>query len=222
MELAELPTVNPLDRFLKVGDAPSLRPRLKNPLRHPHRLAQLLAKRDGDAAWLFTIDILACLRCQDGSSCVPAIPGCDEDRVDVFAVEQFPKIPVELAVTIGVVLIHELLPSIAPFALHVSNRYTTHVLEREHRLEIVGTTWANSDDPQLNPIAGGRAAWPSQHMARDDSGRRRSKQAIGQKSSTRRVVGGMHVGVPVAEVLKLRFFGPILAFDEMVLVLDAS
>ena len=87
---------------------------------------------------------------------MPAIAGGDQDCVDVFAVEQFSKVRVELAVLVVVKTIDELFSSLPPGGLDIGDRHTSHVVKRQHGFNVVSATRSDADDSKLDLRVG---AW---------------------------------------------------------------
>ena len=87
---------------------------------------------------------------------MPAIAGGDQDCVDVFAVEKFSKVRVELAVLVVVKAIDELFSGIPPGGLDIGDRHTSHVVKGQHGFNVVGATRSDTDDSKLDLLVG---AW---------------------------------------------------------------
>jgi hypothetical protein len=66
---------------------------------HLHQLARFLLRFDQHyalggivAAWLFDVDMLACLNARDGHRRVPVVGRCDGDRIDFFQREEVAEV----------------------------------------------------------------------------------------------------------------------------------
>ena len=113
MKLSEFSGVRPIDGLLKVGNTAPLSARLEDATMFVHRVGQLLAQLDCDAARFFTVNIFASFGGQDRCRSVPAISRRDQHGVDVFPVEKLTEIMVQFAAGVAVVIIDQFLACVS-------------------------------------------------------------------------------------------------------------
>jgi hypothetical protein len=87
---------------------------------------------------------------------MPAIPGSDQDCVDILAIEKFAKVRVELAVLVVVEAIDELFTGISAGCLDIGDRHASHVGKWQHGFDIVSASGSDADDSELDLLVG---AW---------------------------------------------------------------
>ncbi len=146
-----------LDGLLEIRHAASLRSGLKHAPCPLYRLGQLLTQPNRDPARLFAIDIFASLGSQDRGRSMPTVARTDQHRIDLFAIEQLAKVPMQLAIGVLIGPIDQRLGCLATTGLHIGNRNAAHIAKRQHRLEVVRRPRADTNDTQMNPLAGGVA-----------------------------------------------------------------
>ena len=154
--------------LLKIGDAAALRSGLKDPSGPLHRIGQLLAIRDRQAAGLFAVNVLAGLGRHHRCGGMPAIAGRDQHGVDVLAVEQLAEVAIEFAVLVSIVFVDQSLARIAAARLHVGDRDAPHVGQTKHRLQVVRAAGTDADHPERDSSRWARRAVPAQDVRRHD------------------------------------------------------
>jgi hypothetical protein len=154
LEFPELATVSPFDCLLKVCNASSLGARLEDSFVTVHRIGELLASPDGDAAWLLAVDIFASFGGEDGGSRVPAIARGDKYGIDIFAREQLAQIAIEDTVLIAVGFIDQFLTRFTSRSLHIRDRDAADILHGKDSSEVVFASRSDPDDAQLDAIIG--------------------------------------------------------------------
>ena len=87
---------------------------------------------------------------------MPAIPGSDQDCVDILAIEKFAKVRVELAVLVVVEAIDELFTGISAGCLDIGDSHASHVGKWQHGFDIVSASGSDADDSELDLLVG---AW---------------------------------------------------------------
>ena len=153
-----------LHSLLEVRHAAALRSCLKNSARGFHGVGQLLAQFDRQTARLFAVNVFTSLSRQHRSGGMPAISGGNQDGVDIFAIEQFTEVPVELAVRAAIMLVDKCLSGITTAGLHVGDRNALHVGKSQHRLKVISTSRADTDDAQSDFFAGSNGTITTKHM----------------------------------------------------------
>ncbi len=176
VELAELAAVGQPDGRLEVRHAAPLGAGLEDAAGALHGVGQAPAGGDGQAARLFTVDVLAGLRREDRRRGVPAVAGRDEDGVDVLAREHIAQVAEEGAIRVAVVPVDQGLAGLPAAGLDVADGDTLHVGEGEHALEVVGAAWADPDDAERDLLAGRHGA-PATHGPSGDDRRKRERRA---------------------------------------------
>ena len=170
VEFAETTFAGELHGVLHERHAAPLRARLEDAARAMHRLGDLLAVADRQAARLLAIDVLARLGRQDRGGGVPPVARGDQDGVDVAAGEQFPQVAVEHAIGVAVVFVHECLALVTPACLHVGDRHAVDVGETEHRGEHIGAPRPDADHAERDLLARGHGAVEAKDAGGDDHG----------------------------------------------------
>ena len=169
MDLAELPAVGQFDGRLEVGDAAPLRAGLEHAAGALHRVGQVLAVGDGQAAGLLAVDVLAGLGRQRSTPARASGRRWRSGRRRYPSREQLAEVAVEHAIVVPVMLDRRaLLP--ASRRLAWTSQMATHCTSGsgEHALEVIGATRADADDAERDLLARRHRALPSQRPRRDD------------------------------------------------------
>jgi hypothetical protein len=155
------------DRLLEIGNASALRACLEDPFRPLHRFCESLAEFDGKPTGLFAVHVFARFGCQHGCGRMPPIACSNEDRVDIFAIQQLAKVTVEFAVVVFVLFIYKLFTSVAAAGLHIRDSDALHIRELENRAEIIRTARPDSNDPECDFVVRSNCSTSSKNVGRD-------------------------------------------------------
>ena len=116
--------LNSLD---KVRYAPPLRSCLKDSPRFCKRCCNCLTIFNRQPARLFAINILASFRSHDRRGRMPAIPRCDQARINIPTAQNLAKVADGFAVLIVVVVVHQLFASLTPRLLNIGDGNTLNI-----------------------------------------------------------------------------------------------
>jgi hypothetical protein len=95
---------------------------------------------------------------------MPAISSGNQDGVDVFAIEQFTEVPVELAVSAAIMLVDKCLSGITTAGLNVGDRNALDIGKSQHCLKVISTSRADTDDAQSDFFTGRNGSVSTEHM----------------------------------------------------------
>ena len=79
---------------------------------------------------------------------MPSISRCDQDGINVLAVEDFAKVTMQFAVAVSVVFVDQFLALIATVFLHIGHRDALQIGVREHAAQNVATARSNPNNTQ--------------------------------------------------------------------------
>lgn len=155
VEFPEFAALGQLDGGLKIRHAAALGAGLENAFGALDGFGEPLAAVDGDAARFFAVNVFARFGGEDRRIGVPAIPGGDEDGVDIPAFEEFPEVPIEFAGGSTLQIIDESLAGDAPQFLDIGDGHAAYVVVGQHSSENGSAAWTDANDAQSDLIIGG-------------------------------------------------------------------
>ncbi len=137
-------------------------------------VAQRLVLRDGGATGLLAVDIHSRLGGVDREQGVPALPGRDQQRVNVVPGQQFLVLAVHPGVLVAVPLVDHALDHLAAVVSDVAHGHHLHLGIAEQGLHVAPAAPANAEARHHDLVAGRDRSHPlAQHAAGHYHGGRR-------------------------------------------------
>jgi cytochrome c551/c552 len=137
----------------EVRNTSTLRSRLEDALVFLDGVVQFLAFLNIHRTGLFAVDVLAGTRSENGCRGMPAVPGGDDDRVNVPSFEDAGHVIIGSAIRVPILGVCLGLDDFAPLSLRIGNGNELTILLLEETIQDLATSWSQSNATHHNPVA---------------------------------------------------------------------
>ena len=95
---------------------------------------------------------------------MPAIASGNQNRVDIFAIEQFTEVAVKSTVRRSIMFVDQCLSGITTAGLHISDGHALDIGKSQHCLKVVCASWPDADNAQSDFLTGSHGTITAKHM----------------------------------------------------------